>query len=308
MGFTTLQNTPIEIDLLALVNDNGWSFTGTELVHESCNFGTIVNKKLFLQTQPYDLTIKINSISGGYLEVGFGSFSQQYTTSGLKQISVTSTTANPQIRLTSNANTRVEVISIMNTSVVDNTDSTDNIVYFFHENFDNPNEGRDRWERFDNYYPDFAMSMFTNLYSYKNGQMYSHTDKTNKNWFYGTQYESRIKAQFVQPQVVNYQSIKLECNELLITTEDGVVTSLGQVSDLIEQDFEMFSLDDGVNQVTVYDYEGNYRANFLKAKPDLNFGDRLKGRYVTIEITTKDQRDFNLYKVVIQYNISTPNE
>jgi len=165
-----------------------------------------------------------------------------------------------------------------------------------------------KWTRYDNYYPDFAMSMFTNLYSFKNGQMYSHTDKVNKGNFYGTQFQSRIKFQEVQPKVVTYQGIKIECNKLLITTTDGIETSLGQVSDLIEQDFEMFNLNDGVTQVSVYDYEGNYRANFLRAKPDLNFGDRLKGRYITIELTTKDDRDFNLYKVVVQYNISTPNE
>lgn len=299
MATTIVQNTPTEINLLDFVNDNGWSFNGSQLTHESCNIGTISNTTVFQQGTPYTINIKILSISGGYLQLDFGSFSQQYTTSGLKEISVNSTSANPRIILTSDANTVVEVISVKNNTVLDKTNSKDNIVYSF---------DAEKWTRYDNYYPDFGMSMFTNLYSFKDGQMYAHTDKTNKARFYGTQFQSRIKFSQVQPKVVNYQSIKIECNKLLITTTDGVETSLGQVSDLIEQDFEMFRLDDGVNQVTVYDYEGNYRANFLRAKPDINFGDRLKGRYITIELTTKDDRDFNLYKVVVQYNISTPNE
>lgn len=299
MTTTTLQNTPVEINLLDFVNDNGWSFNGTQLLHDGCNIGTIVNKSVYKQDSPYELNIKINSIDSGYLEVGFGSFSQQFTTAGFKQINVNSTTADPRIRLTSNANTIVEVISIRNTEETDDTASTDNIVYSFQA---------EKWTRYDNFYPDYAFSMFTNLYSFSDGVMYSHTDKVNKVRFYNSQFESRLKFHMVNPKVVNYQGIKIECNKLLITTEDGIETSLGQVSDLIEDDFEMFSLDDGVTQVSVYDYEGNYRANFLRAKPDLNFGDRLKGRYITMELTTKDDRDFNLYKVVLQYNISTPNE
>lgn len=300
MKITTKQNTPIDIDLIALVNDNGWSFSGTQLIHESCNAGTIVNKTVFKQNNTYDLTIKILSISNGYLELGFGTFSQQFTTSGLKNITVSSTLPNPQVRLTSNADTVVEIISLRSTASVDDVNSTDHLVYSLDV---------DKWISYNNYYPDFGMSMFTNLYSFKDGQMYSHTDKTNKVNFYNSQYEARIRFQEVQPKVVNYQSIKIECNKLLITTTDGIQTSLGQVSDLIEQDFELYNLDDGVTQVSVYDYEGNYRANFLRDKnTDINEGDRLKGRYVTIELTTKDERDFNLYKVSLSYSISTPNE
>lgn len=299
MPTTVIQNTATQINLLDFVNDNGWSFNGNQLVHESCNIGTIYNKTLFQANTPYTINIKILSISGGYLQVDFGSFTQQYTTAGLKQISVNSTTPNPRIILRSDANTVVEVISVKDETVVDKTNSQDNIVYSF---------DAQKWTRYDNYYPDFGMSMFTNLYSFKDGQMYSHTDKVNKVRFYGQQFQSRIKFQEVQPKVVSYQGIKIECNKLLITTEDGITTSLGQVSDLIADDFEMFNLDDGVTQVDVYDFEGNYRANFLRAKPDLIDGDRLKGRYITIELTTKDDRDFNLYKVIVQYNISTPNE
>lgn len=299
MATTVIQNIPLQINLLDFINDNGWTFSDSQLVHESCNIGTIYNKTIFEQNTPYTINIKILSISGGYLQLDFGSFSQQYTTAGLKEISVTSTTPNPRIILTSDANVIVQVISVKDEREVDNTESRDNIVYSF---------DAQKWTRYDNYYPDFGMSMFTNLYSFKDGQMYSHTDKVNKVNFYGDQFESRIRFQEVQPKVVTYQGVKIECNKLLITTEDGIETSLGQVSDLIEQDFEMFNLNDGVTQISVYDYEGNYRANFLRAKPDLNFGDRLKGRYITIELTTKDDRDFNLYKVVVQYNISTPNE
>ena len=155
----------------------------------------------------------------------------------MKQISVNSTTPNPRIVLTSDANTVVEVISVKDETVVDKTNSQDNIVYSF---------DAQKWTRYDNYYPDFGMSMFTNLYSFKDGQMYSHTEKVNKAKFYGQQFQSRIKFQEVQPKVVSYQGIKIECNKLLITTEDGITTSLGQVSDLIADDFEMFNLDDGV--------------------------------------------------------------
>lgn len=296
---TVVQNTPTQINLLDFVNDNGWSFNGTQLLHEMCNTGSIISKISFTTGTPYTIEIKILSISDGYLQVDFGTSSQQYTTVGLKSLSVSSTSPNAQLILTSNANLVIDIISVKDETEIDKTDSTEHTVYSF---------DAQKWTRYDNYYPDFGLSMFTKLYSFKDGQMYSHTDKVNKVNFYGDQFESRIRFQEVQPKVVTYQGIKIECNKLLITTTDGIETSLGQVSDLIEQDFEMFNLNDGVTQISVYDYEGNYRANFLRAKPDLNFGDRLKGRYITIELTTKDDRDFNLYKVVVQYNISTPNE
>ena len=65
-SFTTLQNTPIEIDLLALVNDNGWSFDSDTAIHESCNQGTISLNQTFLANLNYDISLVIESIVEGF--------------------------------------------------------------------------------------------------------------------------------------------------------------------------------------------------------------------------------------------------
>ncbi len=39
--FTTLQNTPLTIDLLAQARTTGWTINGTQAIHESCNAGYI---------------------------------------------------------------------------------------------------------------------------------------------------------------------------------------------------------------------------------------------------------------------------
>lgn len=298
----TLQNTPKEINLLELVNDNGWSFNGDKAIHESCNAGTITYSEIFRATFDYTITLNLESISGGYLEVLLGDDSEQFTTAGFKTLTLNSTTINPKLALYSNANCVVQVLTIKKEQTPEDIDEdkTDTIVYSL---------DAQKWTRYDNYYPDFGFSMFTTMYTFKDGVMYSHNDTENRNTFYGEEFKSRIEVPFSSPMVKTFQSLKIESNKLLITTTDGIQTSLGHVSDLIGQDFEQFTLDDGITTVTVYDKEGNFTANFLRDKnTDINFGDRLKGRYITVKLTTTDDQDFKLYKVIVKFAISTPNE
>lgn len=298
----TYQNTPKEINLLALVNDNGWSFSGDKVIHESCNAGVITYSEIFKANFDYTVTLNIESISGGYLEVRLGNDSEQFTTAGFKTLTLNSTTVNPKLALYSNANCVVQVLTIKQEETPEDIDEdkTDTIVYSL---------DAQKWTRYDNYYPDFGFSMFTTMYTFKDGVMYSHNDTENRNTFYGEEFKSRIEVPFSSPMVKTFQSLKIESNKLLITTTDGIQTSLGHVSDLIGQDFEQFTLDDGITTVTVYDKEGNFTANFLRDKnTDINFGDRLKGRYITVKLTTTDDQDFKLYKVIVKFAISTPNE
>jgi hypothetical protein len=93
----------------------------------------------------------------------------------------------------------------------------------------------------------------------------------------------------------------------MITTEDGVETSLGHISDLIEDDFLRFNLTNGIDSVDIYDNEGIYAAKFLRAKPEIIDGERLKGNYITVELTTTDEKNFKLYRVIVksQYSLDS---
>jgi hypothetical protein len=305
-NFTTLQNTPIEIDLLALVNDNGWSFNANVAIHESCNAGTITLDSGFTANLSYDISIVIESISAGLLRVGLGNATPiDYTTAGDKSLTLISTTANTKLFLFSNANCRVRVLTVKQqaTAADLSPNKTDTIVYTESkvENI------KSKWTSYLNCYPDTGFSLFTNLYTFKDGSMHSHTDRVNRNRIYGTTYNSRVKLPFSTDQAKTYTNLEIRSNELLITTVDGVETSLGHISDLLAEDFLRFSMADGISVVDVYDNEGIYAAKFLRDKANYLEGERLKGSYITVELTTTDEKNFKLYRVIVksQYSLDS---
>jgi len=102
--------------------------------------------------------------------------------------------------------------------------------------------------------------------------------------------------------VSTFESMSIQGNMLMITTEEGVETSLGQVSDLIAEDFTKSTLDDGVTTVTVNSVEGVYSASFMR---DINSvggivnGDVLKGNWILVEIITTESTKLRLFSVAV---------
>lgn len=146
-----------------------------------------------------------------------------------------------------------------------------------------------------------AMSMFTNVYSGFDGDVYLHEAGSNsRNNFYGVQYQSIIQfVDNIEPAVPKtFQSLSIQCNELMITTTDGIQTSLGQISELCSVDFIKSFLSDGVSQVNVQALEGVYAANFLRDKnTGLLNGDALKGNYIIIELISTSAESLLLYTI-----------
>lgn len=168
------------------------------------------------------------------------------------------------------------------------------------------NEDMNRWI-FYSFVPEYAFSMFTDMYSFKGGMMYLHRNQNvSRNNFYGTQYASTLKMVFNKDANITkrFQSIKLRANQLLVTTIDGIQTSLGQVSELIDQDFLEDTLSDGVSEVKLYTDEGVYEASFLNDKLSeggLIEGESLKGNYATLELTTTNNQELKLFTISVKY-------
>jgi hypothetical protein len=165
------------------------------------------------------------------------------------------------------------------------------------------NEGSNRWFR-AGYIPNIGFTANDQLFTSKDGSLWVHDDAVNVANFYGNDSPITLTAPFIGAYVRTFNSVAVHCDKLLITTENGVKTQLGHVSDLREEDF----LDpDGLS----FANEGVWYANFA---PDYNTGeiegDLLKGRYVTLNLTpaTKADRNFRLLKVVVKSTSSTPNE
>lgn len=302
MSFTTLENTPIDINLVTQSVTTGWSFNDNVATHEACNAGSIyLNGYTIEAGQTYEVSYEITSITGSagvlYTQVFMGSTAgTQRTTTGFFTETILCAGANPRLRFYSTADCTVEIFNIRNTATVTTPKQKNNIVY---------NEMFNKWSDFRTYNPDCGFGLFINLYTFKKGNLYLHeNNSSSRNNFYGTQYESIIKLPFNQNVsfVSTFESMSIQGNMLMITTSEGVETSLGQVSDLIAQDFTKSTLSDGVTTVTINELEGVYSAPFMR---DINSvggivnGDVLKGNWLLVEIKTTESTKLRLFSVAV---------
>lgn len=148
--------------------------------------------------------------------------------------------------------------------------------------------------------PDSGFSADNLLHTTKSGALYEHNDTVApRATLYGVTYKPTLK--FVinnnRDLIKIFQKINIRSTKLLITTDGGIVTQLNHVSDLKQSDFELTDYSDSL--------EGVYRANFLRANPDPIEGDRLQGRYCTIELQATDN-SFKLLDVNVTYKESLP--
>jgi hypothetical protein len=295
--FSTLENTPLEIDLVAQARTTGWSFSGEIATHKSCNAGSIIlTGRTIVAGQSYKISFFINSISGGYVQPFMGDTAgTQYTTTGFKEATILCSGTTPKLRFYSNANCEIQYLTMQDTATVTSAKQTNTIAY---------SERLNKWTSFYNYNPDCGFGLFINLYTFKNGNLYVHDKNGTRNNLYGTQYNTIINMPFNQNVafVSTFESMSVQSNVLMITTSEGVVTSLGQVTDLIASDFTKSTLVDGNTTVTINSVEGVYSSSFMR---DINSvggivnGDVLKGNWLTVEVITTASTILRLFSVAV---------
>jgi len=308
MADTTIPNTPpkvelisgtsVSIDLVEQGKSTGWSTDGSIATHVSCNFGCIKLKDFVLTNGvSYTITLNVISITGGYLNISLGStVSPDITTTGFKTITLTSAGDNI-LKVCSDANTTIELIAIKNNTVDTNAKQKNTLAYA---------QTLGKWTSFYNFTPDNGCSLFTNLYTYRNGLTYLHDPlDTDRAEIYGTQYYPYIKAVFNQAPTVQkvFQSINMNSGTLMVTETNGVQTSLGQLSDLKDKDFLQHTLSDGVTTINVYNKDGIYLARFVRdslSSGGLNFGNILKGNYITVDLYAPDPDTLQLMSVSVK--------
>lgn len=298
MSFTTLENTPIDISLVLQAPTTGWSFVNSIATHEICNAGSIyLNGVAITAGQTYEFTYKVSSISGGYIQPFMGTAAgTQRTSAGFFVETLTCTGTVPRFSFYSNANCVVEIFDIRNTAVITTKKQQNNIVY---------SEPLNKWTSFYTYNPDCGFALFIDLYTYKNGNLYLHqNNSSSRNSFYGNSYDTIVNLPFNQQVsfVSTFESMSVQSNMLMITTSDGIETSLGQISDLIASDFTKSTLVDGGTTVTINSVEGVYSASFLRDKNSVGTlinGDVLKGNYLLLELQTTAATKLRLFSVAV---------
>lgn len=299
MATTAVQNTPIEIDLTELAKSSGWTVNGNIASHSSCNSGNlyVINYPI-VEGNTYEFSWQPITVTSGYVQAFMGTTGGIQYTAGTGVVTETLTAAgtNPQFYFYSNGNCDIQNFTI--SEAAESTSLTQQNTMSF-------SEKTKKWISFYTYIPDNAFSLFTNTYSFYNGDLYVHeSGSENRNNFYGTQYQSIIQFVDSAASIVpkSYLSLSIQSNQLMVTGEDGITTSLGQVSELAAQDFIKDYLSDGISSYNVNTIEGIYSAGFLRdsnSPGGLLNGDPLKGTYLICTLISTSTGPLLLYTINI---------
>lgn len=145
------------------------------------------------------------------------------------------------------------------------------------------------WKTRYPYIPEAMCGIGINLLTFKNGQLYLHTQSTSKNTFFGVEYPTEVDFVVNEYPSTNktFLSMSVEANGSpnfpVITTPVTEFNASGQESELLQTDFEFMN--------------GSYWASFFKNKLTPNFlteaealiqGEELQAQTMSIKLS-KDQ-------------------
>lgn len=292
--YTALQNTPIVVNLLTQSQTTGWTDDGIIAYHENSNSGNIV-----LNTYPitlgntYNVTYTVLTITSGNVQLQSpGSNGTARTVTGFYSDTITPT-SNGFISFYSNGNCSITNFVIQNITII-------NAVTI------NYATDKEKWTDFRTYYPDFALTIRNVVVAAYQGNLYSVTNNgLSRNNFFGVQYPSIIKfVEAKNPTIIkDFEALSYQANGLMYTTIDGIQTSLGQISTLIDTDFIKQNLASGGQTFIGYTNDGVYSASFMgdeNSDGTVN-GDKLQGNYIIIQLITNDASvPFSLYSINVR--------
>ena len=286
---TLIKNTSATFDLRPYLVDRGWSIISPSVAkHTNQNEGYIEYNKLQVQQgKTYEYSFYVQNRTNGSLRLTIGgSPTTNINSNGYFQGELTAVN-NDNIKIWSDGNLEVRDVNIqLKLAPASEVNGKEDTITW--------SEQRKKWVTFKDIVPESGFSMFTSMFTLKNGELWKHVvDGTTPNNFYGVQYSSSVKFPIASVGVKTYHTIALHSNKILGTIVTGITTQLGQITDLVNYDFN-----------TV---EGIHYANRLR---DTLLNEKLKGRYIVVELTdeeTKTQK-LQLFKIVVKGEISSPNE
>lgn len=281
MSTSAVENTPIVIDLLAAANQTGWRQDGVSAYHEICNSGEITLLQYPVTAgQQYEVSYIVVSIDSGNVQLRAGGTNGIVRTTANLYVEDITPVSDGVVTFYSNANCEITAFNIRPISDTPGT----TIVFSAINN---------KWSDFRTFYPDFGWSIYTRTITAFNGQLYSHDNGGNSaNNFFGEQFQSTV--QIVEAKdaayIHDFQVLSYQANMLLISTIDGLVSSNGQVSTLIDTDFIKAELASGGLSVTQYQVDNVYSASIWGDQTDNDVvnGTGLRGNYLIVTLRTND--------------------
>lgn len=281
-----IQGNQVDINIKPYLVSRGWTVEGKFLRHSSENSGEAVFYKYnIIPERKYVVSFIITNRTSGIVRVSLGgSIPHEVSSNGYHQFTITSVD-DSKLSFYSDGDLSVSEIGIISSPTTDVQIYGDKTVAY--------SENKRGWVSFRSYEPESGVSIKSEMITFKNGDMWIHNDLLNPNSFYGVQHNSTIKFQVSSLNVKTYNSIAVHSNKVVGTTEEGIVTELGDITDLVVYDFNT--------------KEGIHYANLLKDELTNNLP---QGRYIVIELTDEESKTekLQIFKVVIKSTISTVNE
>lgn len=280
-----VENNSVNIDIRPYLITRGWTIMRTDRAkHQAPYKGSLDFNIQLEEGEEYEISYTLSNMGSGEVIVTVGGVElDPDESSGYYQKTVIPEGNN--ISVYSDTDVEISLFSIKKrmTEEID-LSRKDTIAY---------SQPRSGWVSFRSYVPDSAVSMYTDLITFKNGELWLHTKEAIPNNFYGVQYYSKVKFPVSSVGVKTYNSIAVHSNKVIGTTENGIETELGDISDLITFDFTT--------------REGVHYANILRDELTNNL---LKGRYIVVELTDEETKGTKLeiFKVIVKSTVSTPNE
>lgn len=283
-----IQNNSVTFDITPYLTDRGWVILSpNSMKHTPPNEGEFeVNYVNVQPSRTYEYSFQVSGMASGSLVFTMGGSSvSAISTNGYFQGEIT-TVDNSPIKVWADGDVTISNINITEKITSEDRDGKMDTITW--------SENRKGWVTFKDLLPESGFSMFTKMFTLKDGNLWEHKIQgTTPNNFYGVQYSAKVKFPVSSVGVKTYHTIALHSNKILGTTENGITTQLGNVADLITYDFTS--------------REGVHYANKLR---DAVMDDKLKGRYIVIELTDEETKDqyLQIFKIVVKSEMSTLSE
>lgn len=162
------------------------------------------------------------------------------------------------------------------------------------------NEYRNCYTSFYDFAPEAITSVENSIITFRNGAIYLHDNTANHTTFYGTQFPASISFVFNEQGLMkkDFNAISLDSSPNAWTSASvtDIQTSLGQSSNLVASDYEL--------------YEGFYHAGLMRDSNSIGGvinGDYLKGAWMQIKLSNTSNNLVYLSGLYMNYTPSQRN-